>query len=103
MSKRQFNITDAKRGAAIPIRVTSRAAQTEILGIKGEGSVLHVRLMASSAGTQEANEELVNLLSEFLEMPQDKIEIVAGATGREKIVSIEDISVSDIQVRLESA
>lgn len=101
MSERKFEITDAKSGAAFGVRVTTRATESEIVGIDDE-KILRVRLMASPAGDPAANTELISLLANFLEVTTDQIEIVAGEEGREKLVSIEGISVEDLESKLDN-
>ena len=102
MSDRKFEITDAKSGAAFPVRVTTRATEAEIVGIDDE-SILRVRLVACPAGDPAANKELIGLLAEFLEVEADKIEIVAGEEGREKLISIDGVTVEDIDTKLNQA
>ncbi|MCA9902253.1 MAG: DUF167 domain-containing protein [Anaerolineae bacterium] len=97
--KRKFEITDARGGTAIPVRVVTKAEASGLAGIQDDG-VLKVRLVSSPAGSQEANDELIDLLANTLEIPRTKIEIVAGETAREKIVSIEGITAADVETRL---
>lgn len=96
---RKFEITDAKGGAAFTVRVVTRALKTEIVGIQEDGS-LKVRLMASPAGDEAANEELVGFLSEKLGVDAEKIEIVAGGDGRDKLVSVEGVTTADVEAKL---
>lgn len=96
---RKFIFTSAKGGAAFTVRVVTRSAATEMVGIQEDGS-LKVRLMASPAGDPAANQELVNLLSSKLNIPKDKIEIVAGVDGRDKIVSIVGITAEEVEAKL---
>ncbi len=91
MTNRPFKITDATSGAAFTVRVVTRCAQTEAVGVQEDGA-LRVRLVAQSAGDPEANTELVNFLSRELGVSLDKIEIVAGEKERDKLVSVEGIS-----------
>ncbi len=97
--KREFNITDARGGAALTIRVVTQSAQTELAGIQEDG-VLKIRLVNSPAGDPAANEELLNFLAVQLGVPVSALEIVAGAGGREKIVSIEGITTEQVEQRL---
>lgn len=95
---RNFEITDAKGGAAFTVRVVTRAVHTEFVGIQEDGS-LKVRLMATPAGTDEANNELLGFLSGELGVPLNKIEIVAGRDGRDKLISVEGITTDDVNAR----
>ncbi len=96
---RKFEITDARGGAAFAVRVVTRAAATEIVGTQEDGA-LKVRLVASPAGDPAANEELINLLAQKLEVDKKRIEIVAGAGSREKMISVEGISTADVESKL---
>ncbi|MCC6612181.1 MAG: DUF167 domain-containing protein [Anaerolineae bacterium] len=99
MPRRKFEITDARGGTAIPVRVVTQADKTELAGIQDDG-VLKVRLKASPAGSQAANDELVQLLAAELSVEADTVEIVAGENTREKIVSVEGISAAEVEARL---
>jgi len=100
MTDRKFEITDARGGAALGIRVVTRAAQTEIAG-KSEDGTLKIRLKASPAGDPSANEELVAFLAAKLGIESSKIEIVAGATNRDKILSFEGLTVQEVEAKLQ--
>jgi uncharacterized protein (TIGR00251 family) len=96
---RKYEITDARGGAAFTVRVVTRAAATEIVGTQEDGA-LKIRLVSSPAGDPATNQELVNFLAEQLGVAASKIEIVAGADGREKIISVEGISTADVEAKL---
>ena len=95
---RKFEITDARGGAAFAVRVVTRADVSEIVGTQEDGA-LRVRLVASPAGDPAANAELVQLLSKELQVEPSKIEIVAGANGRDKMISVEGITTADLDSR----
>ncbi|MFN8376510.1 MAG: DUF167 domain-containing protein [Anaerolineae bacterium] len=97
--KRKFEITDAKGGAAFTVRVVTRSANTELAGIQEDGA-LKIRLVASPAGDPAANKELVDFLAGHLGVAAAKIEIVAGANGRDKLVSVEGVSTADVEAKL---
>ena len=97
--ERNFEITDAKGGAAFTVRVVTRATNTEVVGINDDGS-LRIRLKASPAGDPAANQELVDFLADMLTVTPDQIEIVAGMNGREKVIAIEGITTADLESKL---
>lgn len=99
MVDRKFEITDARGGAAVGIRVVTQAEATEIAGKTDDGAV-KVRLVASPAGDDSANEELINFLAAQLGIEPRKIEIVAGVGSRDKIVSIEGLSTQEVEDKL---
>jgi uncharacterized protein (TIGR00251 family) len=96
---RKFEITDAVGGAAFTVRVITRAAATEVVGLQEDGS-LKIRLKASPAGDPRANEELIVFLAELLDVSRDRIEIVAGQNGRDKLVSVEGVSTDVVEDKL---
>ncbi len=100
-ANRRFEITDARGGAALNIRVVTQAERTEIVGVQDDG-VLKVRLMASPAGDPAANQELIDFLAARLNISTTALEIVAGASGREKIVSIEGVTIEQVEAMIGS-
>lgn len=96
---RKFKITDATSGAAFTVRVVTRAVNTEIVGVQEDGA-LKIRLVASPAGADAANAELVQFLAEQLSVEAGKIEIVAGGDGRDKLVSVEGVTTADVENKL---
>ena len=95
---RKFEITDAKGGAAFTVRVTTRAVETEVVGLQEDGS-LKIRLKASPAGDPAANSELIGFLATQLGVEKAKVEIVAGETGRDKLISVEGITTADVEAK----
>ena len=92
----QGRISDPKRGAAFTVRVVTRAVKTEAVGVQEDGA-LKIRLKAYPAGDSAANEELLNFLAEKLNVPVQKFEIVAGASGRDKLISVEGVSTDQVE------
>jgi uncharacterized protein (TIGR00251 family) len=82
----------------LAIRVTPRARRNEISGILNDGTV-KIRL-TSSSDENKSNEALLEFLSEILEVPRSRIEIVAGVTGRDKLVSILDVGAGTVHDRI---
>ena len=95
---RKVKFSDGKKGAALPVRVIPRASRNEIAEILADQTV-KVRLI-SSANEQETNQELIGFLAEVLGVPANKMEIVAGSKGRDKLVSILDISSIEVHQRI---
>jgi uncharacterized protein (TIGR00251 family) len=93
-----FNITDAKRGAAFTVRVVTRAQRDEIASVE-EGGSLKIRLTASPADGQ-ANAALIKFLAARLGVPESAVEIVAGQDRRDKMISVEGITAADVEQRL---
>jgi len=99
MTDRSYKFTDPRAGTALGVRVVTRSSTTEIAGKTDEGTV-KVRLIASPAGSTEANEELIKFLAQKLGIDTKKIEIVAGIDKSDKILSIEGVSSTDVEAKL---
>lgn len=95
-AKRKFS--DGKRGVALPVRVTPRASRNEIVEVLSDQTV-KVRLKAPPV-EGKANKELIKFLSKVLDIPKAKMEIVAGETGRDKLVSIEGMKAEEVHKRI---
>ena len=79
------------------IRVIPRASKSAIAGTRGDA--LLVRISAPPV-EGAANEALIDLLARTLGQPRRNVTIVSGHTSRDKRVSIEGISDSDLTARL---
>jgi uncharacterized protein (TIGR00251 family) len=83
---RKFNLHDGKQGAALTIRVTPRSRNTELSGVLEDGT-LRVRV-ATPAKEEKANAVLIAFLADLFGVRKNRIDIVAGEQGLDKIVSI---------------
>jgi uncharacterized protein (TIGR00251 family) len=91
-------LSDGRRGAALAIRVTPRASRNEIVEILPDQTI-KVRLTAPPV-EGKANEALIEFLADVLNVARTRIEIIAGDTGRDKLVSILDMNSEDAQERI---
>ncbi len=98
MSSRKYQLHDGMKGAALAVRVTPRASRNEIVEVLTDGTV-KVRLTAPPV-EGKANDALVDFLSNVLEVPPSRIEIVAGSTGRDKLVSIIDMDAETVHAKI---
>ena len=89
MSPRKFFLHDGKKGAALAVRVTPRASKDEIVEVLSDGTD-KVHLTAPPV-EGKANAALVKFLSDVLGVAASRLEVVAGATGRDKLVSVVDM------------
>jgi len=94
MAHRKYHLHDGKRGAALAVRVTPRASRNQITEVLSDGTV-KIHLTASPTEGQ-ANEALIKFLAGVLDVAPSRIEIVAGLTGRDKLISVLDIGASDL-------
>lgn len=96
VSKRK--LSDGQRGSALAIRVTPRARKDELVEILPDQTV-KIRLTAPPV-EGEANEALIRFLAKILDVSPSRIEIVAGFTGRDKLVTILNMESSEAQDRI---
>jgi uncharacterized protein (TIGR00251 family) len=98
MTRRRFVLHDGKHGAAVTVRVTPRARRNEFAGILEDGT-LRVHINAPPV-EGKANLALVTFLATVLGVRKNRIEIVAGQKGLDKIVSILDLSSQEVEERI---
>ncbi len=98
MSDRKFQLHDGKKGSALAVRVTPRASRNEIVELLDDGTI-KVRL-AAPPSDNEANDALLEFLSEILGVPKSRLDIVAGAAGRDKLIAVTDMDVETVHQRI---
>ena len=86
MTRRDFRFHDGRTGSALAVRVTPRASRNRIVEVLSDGTV-KIQLTAAPVDG-EANEKLVAFLAKVLGVAKSNIEIVAGMTGRDKLISV---------------
>jgi len=84
-------------GACLDIRVVPRSPRTRVDGMRG--SAILIRLAAAPVDGA-ANEALIALLSDALDLPRRNIRIVSGETSRDKRVQIEGCDRATATARL---
>jgi uncharacterized protein (TIGR00251 family) len=80
----------------ISVRVIPRSSKNVLEW--DEGSI-RARLTAAPVDGA-ANAALIELLSKRLDLPRRNIEIVRGATGRQKIIEIAGLSLEEVEQRI---
>ncbi len=98
MSSRQYHLHNGQKGSALAIRVTPRSSRNEISEILSDGTV-KIRLTAPPA-EGKANQALIEFLADILDVPRSRIEIVAGTSGKDKLVSILDLDAEAVHERI---
>lgn len=98
--KLKGKLSNPVSGAAFTVRVVTRAVKTEAVEVKD--GTLKVRLKASPAGDPTANEELLNFLADLIGVPAKDLEIVAGESGREKLITVSGVTTDDIETKFGS-
>ncbi|MDP1548326.1 MAG: DUF167 domain-containing protein [Anaerolineales bacterium] len=98
MNNRKYVLHDGKRGSALALRVTPRASRNQIVGLLNDGTIkVHI---AANPADDESNDELLAFMSEVLGVPRSRVEIVAGESGRDKLISVLDMDVETAHQRI---
>lgn len=84
----------------LSLRVSPGAARTAVVGRHGDG--WKVRVAAPPEGGK-ANDAVVALLAETLDVARRDVEIVSGHGARDKIVALAGLGPEEIERRLASA
>jgi uncharacterized protein len=82
------------------VRVSPGARKTEVVGRHGEAWKLRVTAPPADG---KANEAVLGLLAKILAVPRARIALVAGHSGRDKIVELAGIDPAETDRRLASA
>ncbi len=96
---RRFRLHNGVHGAALTIRVTPRARKSEVGGILEDGTV-RIRIQEPPV-EGKANRALIAFLSKVLGVRKNRIEIVAGHKGLDKIVAVEDMTAAEVERRIQ--
>ncbi len=84
--------------AILTVKVVPRASRNELAGV--QNGVIRIRLTAPPV-EGAANQALVEFLADRLGVPRRNVEIVAGHTGRQKVVSVSGLSADQAIDRLQ--
>ncbi len=95
---RKFELRGGRYGAAIAVRVTPRMAKNEIYEILDDGTV-KIRLTAPPVDGK-ANQALLEFLSKVLQVNTSNLEIIAGLTGRDKLVTVINMNAEQVQKQI---
>jgi hypothetical protein len=90
MDKSSARFLNNTKGATLVIRVTPRARKNQVAQIMADGTIKITLTAPPVEG--KANIALAKFLAEILQVPISSIEIIAGASGRSKLVSISGLN-----------
>jgi uncharacterized protein len=90
----------AKPSTRVRLRVSPGAQRTELAGRYGDGWKVRV---SAPPERGRANEAVLDLLADKLDLPRRSLSIVSGHTAREKVVLMEGIGRAESERRLERA
>ncbi len=98
MSPRKYFLHDGKKGSAIAVRVTPRASKNEIVEVLNDGTI-KVHLTAPPV-EGKANEALIKFLADVLDVAASRIEVVAGSSGRDKLISVLEMDTATVHKKI---
>ena len=98
MTQREYRLHDGKKGAALAVRITPRASKNQIVGALNDGTI-KIHMMAAPTD-ENANDELLEFLSYVLGVDKSRIDVVAGATGRDKLISVLDMDAETLHQKI---
>jgi uncharacterized protein len=84
----------------VRLRVSPGADRSTVVGRHGDGWKVRV---AAAPERGRANEALVDLLSSTLGVARTRVQLVAGSTGRDKVVELVGVAPEEIDRRLAAA
>jgi uncharacterized protein len=97
MSGSRLNLTSTSRGVRFDLRVSPRASRTSVDGVR-DGRLV-VRVTAPPVDG-EANDAVIRALAAALNLPRSAVQIVGGASGRNKTVEVLGMQTTEIGRRL---
>lgn len=83
----------------IRVHVQPGANKNEVVGIHGDA--LKVRVVSPPVSGR-ANRAVLELLARRLDVPRSKLELISGAGGRTKRVSVTGLEVRELEERLQA-
>jgi uncharacterized protein YggU (UPF0235/DUF167 family) len=98
VDSRKFRLHDARSGSAITVHITPRAAQNGVVDILNDGTIKLT--LATVKVDKDLDRDLVAYLSELLEIPPSRIEVVAGSSGLNKLVTITGLKAVQVQKKI---
>ena len=80
------------------MRITPRASRNQIVGVLNDGTIkVH---LAAEPSDDKLMSSWWDYLAEVLGVPKSRVEIVAGESGRDKLVSVLDMDVETVHQRV---
>jgi uncharacterized protein (TIGR00251 family) len=94
-----LRLSESAKGVEIGLKVVPRAKKPGLDGLF-DGR-LRLRLAAPPADGR-ANQEAILLLASLLSVPRDWLELIVGATSRQKVVRVRNLTATEVQRRLDA-
>ncbi len=90
-------LSEADGSTTLQLLIQPRAGSTKVVGEQGDALKIRV---AGAPVDGAANATLVRFLAKELGVRSRDIEIIAGSTGRRKLVRVEGVPATDVAARL---
>jgi uncharacterized protein (TIGR00251 family) len=97
-----FTVRETAQGAQFALRVQPRASRNAIVGTIAAGNLGHAVKLAITAPPVDgkANAAVIEFLAELFDVPKSSIAIVAGETGRNKLIAVRGLSADAVRKKL---
>ncbi len=97
-----MTVTKAGRpeGGLLHVRVQPRARRSEVGGWRGTALLVSVTAAPSEG---RANRAVADVLADTFGVPASSIELVRGATSRDKLFRVAALTLDDLRARLDRA
>lgn len=93
-------LREDSEGVVLTIRVKPRARRTAIVGVRHDALLIEV---TAPPEQNRANDAVIALLADALDIAKSRVEILSGQSYREKSVRIVGLTIKEFQERFESA
>lgn len=93
MAEREFKFHDGEKGAALAVRVKFSRGKSSFAKVLKDGTVV-VQL---EHGGGDMNAMLIDFISQQLDIPSARIQVIAGEDGQNKLISIIDMKPKQVQ------
>ena len=94
-----ISITDHAEGCVLAVRAQPRARKNALIGEYADALKVAVTAPVESG---RANEALIVLLCDTLNLKRSQVELVGGQTSRQKKILLRGIRKPELQLRLEA-
>ena len=98
MSFRKYKLHDGQSGAALTVRLTAKASRNAVAGILDDGTI-KIHVTAAPENGQD-NMAMTKLLADVLGVSEKDVVIIAGETGRDKLISILTLDAASVTKRI---
>jgi uncharacterized protein (TIGR00251 family) len=84
----------SREPAAVRFHVVPRASRTEVAGRHGDAVKIRIKAPPVDGA---ANEELIRFLAKRLRVPRSAVQLLSGASSRDKRVAIEGMTAGQVR------